>query len=249
MPDEKGDWTISEVLKREIVSSPAPSCTVCMGLIVVKDDTRNLVPCPVCQTEGRQRWLLSHSGLEGDLLDATVETWQVGIADGAALNKQRIIALNAINAAIAARHGLYTFYGDFGAGKTRAVATVCNELRFQMTETYYTTLAAVLDHLKSLYQRKVDTSIFWDRLLNIPVLALDEVTRFSATSWAQEKLFLLVNTRYMRQNTHLTLFATNADPTTPMPVDESLGYLISRMNEHGNTVVKLQGDMRPARKD
>ena len=67
---------------------------------------------------------------------------------------------------------------------------------------------------------------------------------FYATEWACEKLFLLVDTRYQRQDSHLTLFATNDDPRKELPPAEAIGYLFSRMRE--GDLIELRGDMRPA---
>jgi DNA replication protein DnaC len=208
-----------------------------------------LMRCPDCSEEGRRVWLARNCGLEGPLMDAYMDGWKGG--DWPDLDEeererriqQRRLAWKAIRGAIDARAGLYTFHGDFGSGKTHALATVCNELRTTlMMETLYVVLAGVLDHLRSLYAKNWDTSSYWQRLLDVPVLALDEVTRFNETKWANEKVFLLANTRYERRTTHLTLFATNDDPRQALPTGDALGYLYSRMREGG--VVELRGDMR-----
>jgi DNA replication protein DnaC len=157
---------------------------------------------------------------------------------------QRKRARVAMVQAIEKRAGLLTFWGDFGSGKTLAMQVVVNELREEHgIEGYYAPLAAILSHLRSLYNANADTSDYWQRLLGIPVLALDEVTRFRTDSqWQQEQLFVLVDTRYRRRDTHLTLFATNDDPRLSLPPEEAIGYLLSRMRE--GTLCELRGDVR-----
>jgi len=203
-----------------------------------------MIHCPTCTHDQQRVWLQTNSGLEGDLLDARIGNWKRTQFKQPAQNEQRDQTKSLMLDAIESQTGFYTFYGDFGSGKTRALATVCNELRAQMIETYYVPMASIMNHLRALIGQKSDNSVYLDRLLNIPVLALDEVTRFHTTPWAQEKLFVLADTRYRRRESHLTLFATNDDPTSPVPVDEALGYLLSRMNQ--GKVSRMQGDVRPA---
>lgn len=183
------------------------------------------------------------SGLEPWEQQVNLEKWKTpGLSD--AYKEQRERAKATIEAAIEAEVGLYTFWGDYGAGKSFALQIVVNELHDRGAAGCFAPLAAILDHLRSLYQRREGTSRYWQRLLEIPVLAVDEVTRFNDTGWAREKLFELADTRYRRRKTHLTLFATNDDPTRSLPPGEALGYLYSRMRE--GVLVELRGDVRPA---
>ena len=229
-------------------------CPVCASLGMVKDPSLadaqyiygQMIKCPVCKEAERRYWLVSHCGMEGAMLDVRLAGWQGGSWAGESAaevkrrQQQRQDAYLRIRRAIKDRHGLFTFYGDFGAGKTHALAVVCNELRDALVETYYAPLASILDHLRTLYGQKADTSAYWQRLLDVPVLALDEVSRFNATDWAREKLFVLADTRYRRRDSHLTLFATNDDP------HEGDNYLYSRMRQKGNVLVELRGDVRSA---
>jgi DNA replication protein DnaC len=190
-------------------------------------------------------------GLEGKMLDLRFTDWDRGNWTGIDPSEQerrieqRRVAWRAIKDALDKRAGIYTFYGDFGSGKTHALAVIVNECRDKLIESYYAPLASVLDHLRSLYGQKRDTSEYWQRLLDVPVLALDEVTRYNATDWAEDKLYVLADTRYRRRTSHLTLFATNDDPHKVQPPGEGIGYLASRMRE-SRAIVELRGDMRPA---
>jgi hypothetical protein len=246
-------------LARAALPGDEPTCPACGDLGWLRPDAQPgepgfgvLVRCPHCSEEGRRVWLARNCGLEGPLMDVRLSGWSGG--DWPDLDEkgrearvqQRRAAWLALRGAVDARAGLLTLHGDFGAGKTYALATVCNELRTTMAvETLYVVLAGVLDHLRSLYAKNWDTSSYWQRLLDVPVLALDEVTRFNATDWAQEKLFVLADTRYRRRTTHLTLFATNDDPRRALPTGDALGYLYSRMRE--GSVIELKGDMRSAK--
>jgi DNA replication protein DnaC len=183
------------------------------------------------------------SGLEPHEQEVRLDNWKTpGLSE--AYKEQRRQAKKVIKAAIEAEVGLYTFWGDYGAGKSRALQVVVNELRDRGAAGCYAPLGEILEHLRSMYQRGEETSRYWQRLLEIPVLAVDEVTRFNDTGWAREKLFELVDTRYRKRKTHLTLFATNDDPTRSLPTEEALGYLYSRLRE--GVLVELRGDVRPA---
>jgi DNA replication protein DnaC len=176
------------------------------------------------------------------MLHARLADWRGGSWNDKTRIQQRLNAKHAVEQAVTQRHGLYTFYGDFGSGKTHALAVACNELRAELMETFYAPMPSILAHLRSLYGTKQDSSTFWDRLLDIPVLALDEVTRINTTDWAREMLFVLVDTRYRRRASHLTLFATNDDPRQSLPASETFGYLFSRMRQ--GKVIELRGDVR-----
>ena len=203
------------------------------------------VPCPVCGADAQKGWIARHCGLEPLERTRKLHHWRVPGFENKAWQGQRVMAKDAIIRALEGRTGLWTFWGDFGSGKTLALQIIVNELReLNTVEGYYAPFAGVLEHLRNLYNAKAETSSYWQRLLDIPVLALDEVTRFKATEWAQQQLFVLVDTRYRRRHSHLTIFATNDDPRQALPPEEDIGYLFSRMRE--GVLVELRGDVREA---
>lgn len=227
----------------------APTCPACgdlgwLRLDVPADDPQfgKLERCGTCTNGAQLAWIAAHCGLRGDELTRRLSDWRSGTWVQAERRQQRQDALAALVEALGERNGFLTFWGDFGAGKTLALQIVVNELRLLQIETFYAPFALVLDHLRSLFRQGEESSHFWQRLLDIPALALDEVTRFSGTDWAQERLWLLADTRYRRIGSHLTLFATNDDPRTPLPTSEPVGYLYSRMRQ--GRLVELRGDMR-----
>lgn len=230
---------------------PAYNCPACKDLGWVRWDTQpgrphfgQMEPCAECGANRRLQWLTEYCGLEGAALQVRLHDWRRGEWADARLIRQREEAKAAMEAAILTRVGLLTFWGDFGAGKTMALQIIVNELRLKGIESYYASFAHLLDHLRRAI--RTDGS-FWQRLLDVPVLAIDEVTRFNETPWARERLWMLADKRYERQHSHLTLFATNDDPNEVLPTTEDVGYLYSRMRE--GCVVELRGDMRLAAKE
>jgi hypothetical protein len=251
-------WKIGAVRAREAVSHLAPLdpvCPACHGLGVVKDVEMasneypfgQMINCPTCTKDQRAAWLRDNCGLSDGLLRARQGEWGLGtwaVEERAEQTNQRRYALKMVKEAVDLRKGLYTFHGDFGSGKTHALAVVVNECRFAGVESYYVTIPQVLHHLRSLIGQNLDGSTYWQRLFDVPVLALDEVTRINATEWALDQLFLLIDTRHQRRASHLTLFATNDDPRVKRDAGDTLGYLTSRMRE--GRLVELRGDMRAA---
>lgn len=206
-----------------------------------------IIPCPACATEEHKQQMAVRSQLEPIERTVLLADWKTPrIPDHPGWTAQRKVAKQRIGEALQRKSGLYTFWGDYGAGKSFALRIIVNEMReLYQAEGYYATFAGILDHLRSMWSRKQDTSNYWERLLTVPVLAVDEVTRFNeAKEWEQEKLFLLVDTRYRRALTHLTVFATNENPNRTLPPEEGIGYLFSRMRE--GKVVELRGDVRAA---
>jgi DNA replication protein DnaC len=81
----------------------------------------------------------------------------------------------------------------------------------------------LLDHLRAAFSPQAATPYDrrFDEIKNTPLLVLDDLGTESATPWAREKLFQLLNYRY---NAHLpTVITSSADPSRIEP------WLRSRM--------------------
>jgi DNA replication protein DnaC len=205
-----------------------------------------IVKCDICSIPARKNYLANNCGLEADERERMLDSWQVGNWSEQGKRDERIEAKKLMYTAVSKRIGFYTFYGEFGSGKSLALQVVCNELRDRLVDTYYTPFVGILDHLRSLYATGADSSEYWERLIDIPVLAIDEVTRFDdSKGFARERLFSLIDTRYRRAKSHLTIFSTNADPRLELPPTEDIGYLFSRMRE--GQIIRLSGDFRNLR--
>jgi DNA replication protein DnaC len=242
----------------ELWNRPMPKlCPACGGLGYVKvadvlpEDPQfgKIEHCQICNTDRRMQWLADNCGLEPNELDKAY-TSQYRQGDWSELESevrntyqaQRIAVSKALVEARQNRAGLLTFYGDYGSGKTFALQIAVNEARADLAESFYAPFSLILAHLRQLVARRQDNSNFLTRLFDIPVLAIDEVTRFNDTGWAMEQLFVLVDTRYRRRSSHLTLFATNDDPRQMLDTGESIGYLMSRCRQ--GKLFELRGDMR-----
>ncbi len=112
-----------------------------------------------------------------------------------------------------ARHpqGWLLFYGGYGCGKTHLAAAIANALLQQGREVIFVTVPDLLDHLRAAYAPDSPTSYDerFERVRTVDVLILDDLGTESATPWALEKLFQLLNHRYLAQAP--TVITTNRE--------------------------------------
>jgi len=98
-------------------------------------------------------------------------------------------------------HGWLLLSGGFGVGKTHIAAAIGNEVVRSGGEALFILAPDLLDHLRASFAPNSPESYdeLFDRLKNTPLLILDDLGAESSTPWAQEKLFQLLNHRYLRR--------------------------------------------------
>lgn len=140
---------------------------------------------------------------------------------------------------------LMALSGSYGVGKTRLLSCIVNAGMAADLSSVYTTMAELLDHLRAAFGPHAETGYdeLWDTVVNARILAIDEVDRFSATEWAEEKYFQLIELRYRAGEDRLTVIATNKD------IKDLPGYVQSRLYDRHCSAFVLKGaDMRRVRK-
>lgn len=97
-----------------------------------------------------------------------------------------------------APQGWLIFQGLNGCGKTHLAAAIANNLRETGREVLFIVVSDLLDHLRSSFapDSRVSYDALFERIKKVPVLVLDDFGEHSATSWAQEKIYQLINYRY-----------------------------------------------------
>ena len=115
------------------------------------------------------------------------------------------------------------FMGPFGCGKTHLAAAIANDLQQRGTDVVFVTVPDLLDYLRMTYNPGT-TPTFEGRfqtVRNASVLFLDDLGTESATPWAKEKLFQIINHRYVARLPTVM--------TTAKQIDELDGRIRSRL--------------------
>ncbi len=188
-----------------------------------------LIPCPDCHDANLSQRLAQASQLTGWLKRATLAGYRGNNGNTAALQAAVSFAQTPV--------GWLTLWGSYGPGKTHLLAAVVNHCAVNRVAACYYTLPDLLDKLREGYADDGFTGLY-DRLVNVPVLAIDEVDKVRLTDWAIEKIYQLVDARYRDLDTRGTLYAMNVDPD---PGDSEMGYLYSRMRDRRCRVVEVAG--------
>jgi DNA replication protein DnaC len=91
------------------------------------------------------------------------------------------------------------FAGKFGSGKTHLAAAIANFRRNQGDEVVLLTAPDLLDYLRATFAP--DSNVTFDklftRLRDVSLMILDDLGTEASKPWAQEKLFQLLDYRYV----------------------------------------------------
>jgi len=107
--------------------------------------------------------------------------------------------------------GWLVLIGGYGCGKTHLAAAIANYVLSRGVAPLFVTVPDLLDHLRSTFApgSPQPYSDRFDQIRNTPLLILDDLGTENATPWALEKLFQLLNHRYMARLA--TVVTTNQD--------------------------------------
>ena len=141
--------------------------------------------------------------------------------------------------------GWLIFQGVNGCGKTHLSAAIANYQLVQGKPVFLVVVPDLLDHLRSTFspQSNISYDEFFEEIKKNPMLILDDFGEQSATPWAQEKLYQLINYRY---NARLSTVITSC-----LSLDEIEPRISSRMVDPRLSLVfniiapDYRGDVRP----
>ena len=122
------------------------------------------------------------------------------------------------------QQGWLLIQGGYGSGKTHLAAAIANFAVELGIPTIFITVPDLLDALRFTYQTQDETfEERFEEIRRIPLLILDDFGTQNATAWAQEKLFQIINYRYIN---HLPLVVT-----TNLSMQEIEGRIRSRLQD------------------
>jgi len=143
--------------------------------------------------------------------------------------------------------GWLIYQGVNGCGKTHLAAAIANYRLAQGQPVFFVVVPDLLDHLRSTFSpdSKISYDEFFEKIKEAPLLILDDFGEQSATPWAQEKLYQLINYRY---NARLPMVVT-----TCLSLDEIETRISSRMVDPRISLVfnitapDYRGNVKPTR--
>jgi DNA replication protein DnaC len=123
-----------------------------------------------------------------------------------------------------ALNGWLLLQGGYGSGKTHLAAAIANFAVGMGVPTLFLTVPDLLDTLRFAYD-SIDTTFEerFEQIRNAELLVLDDFGTQNATGWAQEKLFQIINYRYINK---LSLVVT-----TNLALDEIEARIRSRLQD------------------
>ncbi len=130
--------------------------------------------------------------------------------------------------------GWLVLNGTYGCGKTHLAAAIANRRMAEYHErAMFVVVPDLLDYLRAAFNPSSPTSldVRFEEVRRAPLLVLDDLGTESATPWAREKLFQLLNYRYVA---HLPTVITSS--TNVEAMDERIA---SRMQDTSRCTVVL----------
>jgi DNA replication protein DnaC len=198
-----------------------PECPMCHGVGFIRKDLPVSDPefgkVTICscrmkdvnQVEFQRLFQMSNLGA---FQDKTFETFKqqgrVGLGDNQVKSLQ-----NAFSQSVQFAQelkGWLLLTGNFGCGKTHLASAIANYAVNLGVPTIFLTVPDLLDWARSGYSSPDTTfEARFNEIRNIRLLVLDDLGTENATSWAKEKLFQIINFRYV--NRLPTVLTTNLD--------------------------------------
>jgi DNA replication protein DnaC len=227
-----------------------PGCPICGGVGYLRRDVPvgdpefgRITPC-VCmqgilQSRASER-LYRFSNLER-LKHMTFDSFSPRgrVALSPIAQKSLEQAYNLAYAFAQTRSGWLLLEGGFGCGKTHLAAAIANFSAQHGIPTMFITAPDLLDWLRASFEGTDEgfTRRF-EEIRQVPLLIIDDFGTQNATPWAQEKLFQLLDFRYVNESP--TVITTN------LRLEEIEGRIRSRLadTERVNRVRILAPDYR-----
>lgn len=211
-----------------------PNCSHCHGLGYVRADLPlghpdfgKLQIC-VCRKDEvalhSRRRLYAISRLD-ELKDLTFANFEprgrVGLAPRQADSLEA--AFNQAQQFARTMEGWLLLEGGYGSGKTHLAAAIANFAVGVGLPAIFITVPDLLDELRFAYRSEDGFEERFEEIRQAPLLILDDFGTQNATEWAQEKLFQILNHRYINKLPVVV--------TTNLSLDQIEGRIRSRLSD------------------
>jgi DNA replication protein DnaC len=150
--------------------------------------------------------------------DATFETWDHRAGELPADEAENLHRAYDLARAYAERpSGWLVIAGDYGCGKTHLAAAAANMRETMGEKTLFVVVPDLLDHLRATFSpvSRVTYDQRFDEVRGARFLVLDDLGTESATTWAQEKLYQVLNHRYAARLPTIITMACRVDDVHP----------------------------------
>lgn len=132
--------------------------------------------------------------------------------------------------------GWLTLAGPYGCGKTHLAAAIGHVALAHGAPVLFAAVPDLLDHLRAAFRPEsaVDYDARFELVRSVALLVLDDLGSESGTPWAREKLYQIINHRYVERLP--TVITTN------VRLDALDGRIASRLHDQGigAAIVHLQ---------
>jgi len=196
-----------------------PNCPLCHGIGYISQDLPvshpdfGRISVCTCRTRELAQDVHSHlqkmSNLQGYSL-MTFETFSTQGRHGLPRHQTDSLEFAHKQARTYAEHldGWLLLMGGYGTGKTHLAAAIGNFALASGVETIFLTVPDLLDWLRYSYQSSdLSFETRFEELRNVHLLVLDDLGTQNATAWAEEKIYQIINYRYL--NRLPTVITTN----------------------------------------
>ena len=212
-----------------------PNCPICGGIGFVRRDLTvdhpdfgkvDICSCrasEVAQSAYQRVYRVSNLGAFKHM---TFESFKIqgrmGLGDEQATSLQ--VALNQAQTFARSLKGWLILLGGYGCGKTHLAAAVANYVVDMGVPTVFLTVPDLLDWLRYSYGATDENfETRFEEIRNVGLLVLDDLGSQNGTAWAQEKLYQILNHRYVN---HLPLVVTSNQA-----LEEIEGRIQSRLRD------------------
>lgn len=171
-----------------------------------------LLPCPHRKDEANQTTAQQLRQELGPLCSMTVETFE---PEGHAITTEQKnslrMAIESVRRFINEPRGWLLMQGGYGCGKTHLAAAIANGCLDKGVPVLFVNAPDLLDYLRGAYNPNVEETYDerFNEVCNTPILILDDLGTQNATPWAEEKLYQILNSRYVSKRP--TVITTNLD--------------------------------------